>query len=420
MAIEVRIIEPDEFPAWVALMNLAFFFDGDADAQAEFNRPFTDLSRVFAAFDDDCLVGTLRSFATELTTPGGVTLSASALTGVAVASTHRRRGLMTAMCTVELRASVERGEPISILIASEYPIYGRFGFGPSTWHATYTVDTGAARFVRPAAGCVELVEPTALREQVTRLYESFRLDRPGAISRRPHWWDLNLGIVTPPGGPRWKGRMVFYSSEEGEPAGYARYHIEAVRDGRQLKNTLVIDELLALTPAAYGRLWQYCCEVDLIATVRAPDRCVEEPLPWLLTDARGPAGALGRLRVGPRAGCREGACRSSVRWRRPVSHRGGGRPRLHRRAVRAGRWPRWGHLPPDGGERGCSAASPGAGGGVPGRGAAASSGGRGLGRGAAPGRPSDRGCPVPLRCHALVHHMVLSAAAAKCLRGARH
>lgn len=286
MAIEVRIIEPDEFPAWVALMNLAFFFDGDADAQAEFNRPFTDLSRVFAAFDDDCLVGTLRSFATELTTPGGVTLSASALTGVAVASTHRRRGLMTAMCTVELRASVERGEPISILIASEYPIYGRFGFGPSTWHATYTVDTGAARFVRPAAGCVELVEPTALREQVTRLYESFRLDRPGAISRRPHWWDLNLGIVTPPGGPRWKGRMVFYSSEEGEPAGYARYHIEAVRDGRQLKNTLVIDELLALTPAAYGRLWQYCCEVDLIATVRAPDRCVEEPLPWLLTDAR--------------------------------------------------------------------------------------------------------------------------------------
>src|SRR5664280_536757 len=50
--------------------------------------------------------------------------------------------------------------------------------------------------------------------------------------------------------------------------------------------TLVVDELLATTPAAYARLWRYCCEVDLVTEVRAPARPGTEALPWLLTDGR--------------------------------------------------------------------------------------------------------------------------------------
>ena len=49
---------------------------------------------------------------------------------------------------------------------------------------------------------------------------------------------------------------------------------------------LTVEELVATTPAAYQGLWRYCCDIDLITTVEAGDRCVEEPLGFLLTDGR--------------------------------------------------------------------------------------------------------------------------------------
>ena len=53
----------------------------------------------------------------------------AALTNVTVAPTHRRRGLLRRMITNDLRSAADRGEPVGIPIASEYPIYGRFGYG---------------------------------------------------------------------------------------------------------------------------------------------------------------------------------------------------------------------------------------------------------------------------------------------------
>ena len=49
---------------------------------------------------------------------------------------------------------------------------------------------------------------------------------------------------------------------------------------------LTVEELVATTPAAYQSLWRYCCDIDLMTTVEAGDRCVEEPLAFLLTDGR--------------------------------------------------------------------------------------------------------------------------------------
>jgi len=49
---------------------------------------------------------------------------------------------------------------------------------------------------------------------------------------------------------------------------------------------LTVEELVATTAAAYRRLWQYCCDIDLMATLEAGDRSVAEPLALLLTDGR--------------------------------------------------------------------------------------------------------------------------------------
>ena len=88
-----------------------------------------------------------------MTVPGGVG-SCAALTNVTVAATHRRRGLLTAMLTRDLADSVERGEIVGALIAAEYPIYGRFGYGPA-------VETRRPRGRRPRSA--PGARPTAAR-----------------------------------------------------------------------------------------------------------------------------------------------------------------------------------------------------------------------------------------------------------------
>ena len=86
--------------------------------------------------------------------------TAAALTNVTVSATHRRQGLLRQMITAALAAAAERGEHLGILIASEYPIYGRFGYGPAAEAANYIIDSGNARFRQPSIGTVESVSAT--------------------------------------------------------------------------------------------------------------------------------------------------------------------------------------------------------------------------------------------------------------------
>jgi len=257
-----------------------------AEGYGEYFLGDVDLQRTWGAFDGEQVVGTLRSFATPFTVPGPSEVTVAALTNVTVSPTHRRRGLLTEMITAELRATVDREEPVGILIASEYPIYGRFGYGPAIEAASYTVDLAPTRFREPGNGRVELVDLATLRAQAPALYERFRARQPGSIGRDARWWDRVLHQVDVPGAKRHEGFQALCRSETGMAEGYVRYRATQTTDNMRPTGELVVDELVAVTPAAYDRLWRYCCEVDLVATLRAGDRPVDEPLRWLLHDAR--------------------------------------------------------------------------------------------------------------------------------------
>ncbi len=287
MTIDIRPIAPEELAPLLETVRVAFLEPprGMADAAA-FRLPHLDLSRVVAAFEGGRIVGTYRSWPTELTLPGSCTTPASAVTMVTVLPTHRRRGILTRMMEGDLRASKERGESVAILIAAEYPIYGRYGFGPAADDAALEVDSRSARFVAPAEGTLKLVEPAALRELAPPLYERFRTAQPGSIERRPYTWNVLLGITPPPDRPATPQRMVVHRDDAGELDGWLRYHVEDKWEHLVPNSTLIVDELIALEPAAYAALWRYCAEVDLVRHVRAEDRPVDEPLPWLLEDAR--------------------------------------------------------------------------------------------------------------------------------------
>jgi predicted acetyltransferase len=290
MVVEIRTLSPDDVLPFMSAVRLGFLAgpDREADvARAAWWAPRVDLGRAWGAFDGARCVATLRTHPFELTVPGGLTVPADGLTAVTVTPTHRRRGLLTTMLADSLRAAADRGDPVSILIASEYPIYGRFGYAPVTEAASYEIDVRAAGMRRGPTGTLDLVEPDELRKLAPPVYERFRAERPGTLSREDLRWDRDLGLDHPEGQPPdWKGRAVVHRDESGEPDGYLRYHVDDTYEGRQSKTVLHVDELIAPGRTGYADLWRYCLQVDLIRTVKAPDRPVDEPLPWLVTDAR--------------------------------------------------------------------------------------------------------------------------------------
>jgi predicted acetyltransferase len=285
MGYQVRNIDESELGAWVRQRGIGFL-NREHEETAEFIRPTVDLERTWAAFDGSKLVGSLRSFANRLTVPGPASVPAAALTNVTVAPTHRRRGLLTEMILADLRHSAELGEAVGILIASEYPIYGRYGYGPAIDSARYSVSTVGLRFCRPSEGSVELVELDELHAVAPGVYERFRAAQPGSIDRHPHWWDRTLRQVEVPGMDPHKGFSALYRSPAGDPEGYVRYTGKQDWDGMSPRGTLELEELVATTGAAYQALWEYCCNVDLVTTVEAATRPVDELLPLLVNDAR--------------------------------------------------------------------------------------------------------------------------------------
>jgi predicted acetyltransferase len=191
------------------------------------------------------------------------------------------------MLTHDLQAARERGEAASILIAAEYPIYGRFGFGPATDHAAYSLQTVHAHFTAAAPGCVELVSPTDLRQVAPTIFEGVRRAYPGQIDRRPFYWDTRLGVRPPP----WRNngeppRLALYTSPDGQPEGYLVYHVESDWTHHVPGARLEIQDLQTVSPEAYLGLWRYMAEIDLLSEVTVEMRRVDEPLAWMLADAR--------------------------------------------------------------------------------------------------------------------------------------
>ena len=131
-----------------------------------------------------------------------------------------------------------------------------------------------------------MVAPEVARKAAQPVYEEFRSQQAGAIQRREYSWDIDFGLSEWPERPRWKGFCVLYRDPPGTPRGYLQYHVDSNWEHRIPRNKVIVDELVSVTPTAYTELWRYLTELDLVATVSADDRPVDEPLYWQLADAR--------------------------------------------------------------------------------------------------------------------------------------
>lgn len=266
------------------------FLDGDpTDEQIAGEQGLLQTRRNVAVFENTAAdgawpVATVNSWITPLTTYGGE-LDMWAISSVTVAGTHRRRGIARALLEGELRAAKAAGVAIAGLTVSEATIYGRYGFASALPAAKVTIDTRRAGWAGPAvAGRVEYLDREQLAAELSAVHETARSGRAGQIVGWESRWRRMAGLT--PGHPEpLKARGVRYVDESGVTQGVMAYKIVDAPGG--FRFGLEVLHLSTLTDDALVALWAFAAQHDLVDTVTADLRPIDDPIVWLVADQRG-------------------------------------------------------------------------------------------------------------------------------------
>jgi len=244
--------------------------------------PIIEWDRFQVAVDRHSIVAIVGVFTLDVTVPGGAKVPVGGITWVNTSATHRRRGLMAQLLDRAHLDSAARGEPMTGLGASESAIYGRFGYGVSTWQRRVAITTAQLR-MRPQAPVVGDVwfehDPDALRAHVLPLWEAGRRHRTGEVSRPPAWWDL---IFTARSRAEGGATPAYWLLHE---HGYAAYRVTDQWNDGHPSHRLDVVEMVAVTDEARAALWHTLLSMDLIGEITAavpPD----DPMPYWLDNYR--------------------------------------------------------------------------------------------------------------------------------------
>jgi predicted acetyltransferase len=251
-------------------------------------RGSVDLGRTLAAFDGDAVVGGAVVYARALTVPGTVQQVAG-VAMVAVAPTHRRRGILTRLMRRQLTGLHETGgEPIAALNASEAVIYGRYGYGVATRIARYEGDKRRRRLrddVDAGKGSIRLLDREAARPLIEKAYDAVRTRTPGWLERTAPFWEARLLEHDHVRAGATRLRYAVHEEPGGEVTGYALYRLRAGDATPENPGTVHVVEVAAGTGRARAALWRYLMGIDVHfrLTYEGPP---DEELVHMLADAR--------------------------------------------------------------------------------------------------------------------------------------
>lgn len=289
----VNPVPVEEVEAWARSMRVAFLQDREGpemDRTIDVLRRSWNPERAWGARDAGRWVATLRTEERRLTVPQGARrtaeLTVDALTNVTVAGTHRRLGLMSRMLERSLAAARERGDPVSVLIAAEWPIYGRFGYAPAIQSAAYVLHR---RW--PGAACpgdprrVSQVERDEFGDAAPAVFDAARRLHAGQMNRDRGWWNRVLGrdgYAPLDSAPH---NWFVHLGDDG-PDGLVAWSATGPQSLAAPAQTLHVWQLTSANDLAYRDLWSYLSGIDGADRVMLPNRPVNEPVRWLLHDGR--------------------------------------------------------------------------------------------------------------------------------------
>lgn len=222
-------------------------------------RAMTPPEGAVLACDGADVVGMSIALDLEMTVPGGQVLPMAGISWVAVAPTHRRRGLLRAMFTELHRRIADAQYPLSGLLASEATIYGRFGYGPATIENTLRVDRRMAQMHAgvPRLGGVRIVDPAEHRDALADIYDRWRRHTPGGLHTPAVMWDE---VLADRESARHGGSRFFTLLHRD---GFAMYRTHTTETDRSVEVT----KFAAVTTTARIALWQALLGLDLMETI---------------------------------------------------------------------------------------------------------------------------------------------------------
>lgn len=288
----VDTTSPSDHAAWSHAVNRGFLGPRMSEAATEDRRLTLDGDRLVGVYDPSTPlpaepVGTTHCWPAELSLPAGRTIAAWAVSGVTVAQTHRRRGIARALMEAELRTAAALGKPLAMLTVSESTIYGRFGYAPAALARDLTIATRRVRWIGPlAAGRVVHVSAEQLRDEGHAIVERVRVATPGEVSYSAtgHLWLRQLGLTFEHENAK-NLRFVRHDDVDGVAQGFAIYQL-VENEADFTDHVLKLHALVAATTEAYAALWRFVLDMDLVSTVTAHLRPVDEPLRWMIDDFR--------------------------------------------------------------------------------------------------------------------------------------
>ncbi|HEY0534894.1 MAG TPA: GNAT family N-acetyltransferase [Actinoplanes sp.] len=286
-SVRLRTATPADLDAISDLLEL-LFHETPTESRRAAEQAMTETDRSLVAEHDGHVVGHATTLTRDLTVPGAI-VPAAHVTGVGVAPTHRRRGILTQLMREQLEGLAAGREPIAALWASESAIYPRFGYGPASARLSLEITNREVRLTAPAAtlpsGRLSLIKPSAAAEELTAVYERVRADRVGFSSRGEKWWKHLLIDHHDERGEQTGPRGVLYSDESG-PAGYALWRAEGKWTEWGPDGVVAVRELVAARPEAYEAIWRFLLGIDLTRTVKHGNAAVDEPVQYLVDDPR--------------------------------------------------------------------------------------------------------------------------------------
>ena len=276
--LELVTVSDADFEQWLRAESRAHGNRLDHDPEAL--RPHFDLARTIAVYDGNDIVGGANSHRLEMSVPGGSAIVAG-VSNVAVQPTHRRRGIMSMMMRHQIDDVHQRGEPLAALFATESAIYGRFGYGVGSFHEYWTIERPHTAYANPNsyAGQITFIDPGDIGAQLPEVFRRSTANRPGVFQRAPHQWEWDAQSPEHQQGGRGGLFYAAYQNAAGNIDGYAAYRTSG-------SGSLTVNELMAVNGAAAAALWRFCFDTDLVSTIQAVKRPVDDPLPWLLADPR--------------------------------------------------------------------------------------------------------------------------------------
>jgi predicted acetyltransferase len=274
-SVEIRSATDADWPAISLLDATSFGVFGHPESFAAWRKLMPSDSSVLACEGRD-VVGMAHYLDMRLTVPGGTVLPMAGVTIVAVAPTHRRRGLLRAIYAELHDRIADARYPVAGLTASEGGIYGRFGYGPATIEQEFSVDRRFARFRddAPDPGVVRMVTPADHADDLAAIYERWRQQTPGGLVRPQALWDE---LLADRDWVRRGGTKLFAFLH---PDGYALYRVFG--DDPMFVR---VAEFTAVTTDAHIALSRALLGLDLMEKVVFGTHPAD-PLPYLLTDHR--------------------------------------------------------------------------------------------------------------------------------------